>query len=111
MINDKMEGYKEIKELVEFENICNSNKKIHLYTDTKKIKMEIYIDTIYMNYHDLVFFCLRHSLQNDTHLLQRESKNMVVNYHKYHVLDLDIFRYFVSEKDDYFELFEIEKMN
>lgn len=104
-----MEGYKEIYELVDLEYICNTHKKIHLYSDTKKEKMEIYLDTIYMNYHDLVFFCLRHCLSNDTHHLQRENRNMVVNYHKYHVLDLELFRYFISEKNEYFEMFEIDK--
>ncbi len=104
-----MNEYKEIKNIEDFESICNSSKKIHLYLDKDKDnkKCEIYLDTCYMNYHDLIFFCLRYRLHNDTHHLERESRNINVDYHKYHVLDLDYNRYYIKENEDYIEMREI----
>ncbi len=104
-----MNEYKEMNNLLDFEYISNLSKKIHLYLEKDMKKYDIYLDTCYMNYHDLVFFCLRHKLQNDTHHLGREGRNMNIDYHKYHVLDLDINRYFIKEKEDYFELFEMDR--
>ncbi len=104
-----MNEYIEMKNIEDFEYICNLSKKIHLYLEKENEKYEIYLDTCYMNYHDLVFFCLRHKLQNDTHHLQREGRNMNIDYHKYHVLDIDNYRYFIKKKEDYIELFEMKR--
>ncbi len=104
-----MNEYKEIKNIEDFEYICNLSKKIHLYLDKDNKKCDIYLDTCYMNYHDLVFFCLRYKLYNDTHHLERESRNMIIDYYKYHVLDLDYYRYYIKENEDYFELFEMDR--
>ena len=104
-----MNEYKEMNNLIDFEYLCNSSKKIHFYSNFSKEKYDIYLETCYMNYHDLVFFCLRHKLQNDTLHLKRENRNIIIDYHKYHVLDLDINRYFIKENEDYFELFEMDR--
>ncbi len=103
-----MNEYKEIINIEDLENVCDSIKKIYLYKNMTKEKYDIYLDTCYMNYHDLVFFCLRYKLEYNTHYLERESRNMKIDYHKYHVLDLDLYQYFINEKEDYFELFELE---